>query len=142
MGPRLALQLIHEAAPCRTGLRHRRTLNQRIFELANGLPFLASDMVIHELLGARTVADSLSLQVALGKDRRASGHFQGRLLAVDPHRVRSFSKRHMRLHRHDGRERPIKTAQTFFAPMSIPANRSVSPPAHRHERLRLRPKNC
>ena len=112
--PRLALQLIHEAALCRTGLRHRRTLNQRIFELANGLPFLASDMAVHELLGARTVADSLRLQVALGKIRRASGHFRGRLLAVDPHRVRSFSKRHMRLHRQDDRERPTKMAQTFF----------------------------
>ena len=115
VGPRLALQLIHEAALCRTGLRHRRTLNQRIFELANGLPFLASDMAIHELLGARTVAESLDLQVALGKVRRASGHFRGRLLAIDPHRVRSFSKRHMRPHRHDDRERPTKTAQTFFA---------------------------
>jgi hypothetical protein len=113
--PRLALQLIHEAALCRTGLRHRRTLNQRIFELANGLPFLASDMAIHELLGARTVADSLRFQEAFGKVRRASGHFRGRLLAIDPHRVRSFSKRHMRLHRHDDRERPTKTAQTFFA---------------------------
>ena len=115
VGPRLALQLIHEAALCRTGLRHRRTLNQRIFELANGLPFLASDMAVHELLAARTVADSLRFQVALGKVRRASGHFRGRLLAIDPHRVRSFSKRHMRLHRHDDRERPTKTAQTFFA---------------------------
>ena len=115
VGPRLALQLIHEAALCRTGLRHRRTLNQRIFELANGLPFLASDMAVHELLGARTVADSLRLQVALGKIRRASGHFQGRLLAIDPHRVRSFSKRHMRPHRHDDRQRPTKIAQTFFA---------------------------
>jgi len=114
VGPRLALQLIHEAALCRTGLRHRRTLNQRIFELANGLPLLASDMAIHELVGARSVADSLRFQVALGKIRRASGHFRGRLLAVDPHRVRSFSKRHMRRHRHDARERPIKTAQTFF----------------------------
>ena len=115
VGPRLALQLIHEAALCRTGLRHRRTLNQRIFELANGLPFLASDMAVHELLAGRTVADSLNLQVALGKIRRASGHFQGRLLAIDPHRVRSFSKRHMRLHRHDSRDRAFKTAQTFFA---------------------------
>jgi hypothetical protein len=114
VGPRLALQLIHEAALCRTGLRHRRTLNQRIFELANGLPFLASDMAVHDLLGARTVADSLHLQVALGQIRRASGHFQGRLLAIDPHRVRSYSKRHMRPHRHDKRERPTKTAQTFF----------------------------
>src|SRR4029077_8869022 len=34
--PRLALQLIHEAALCTTGLRHRRTVNQHIFELANG----------------------------------------------------------------------------------------------------------
>lgn len=114
VGPRLALQLIHEAALCRTGLRHRRTLNQRIFELANGLPFLASDMAVHDLLAARTVADSLNFQVALGQIRRASGHFQGRLLAIDPHRVRSYSKRHMRLHRHDQRERPTKTAQTFF----------------------------
>ena len=114
VGPHLALPLIHEAALCRTGLRHRRTLNQRIFELANGLPFLASDMAVHDLLGARTVADSLDLQVALGKLRRASGHFRGRLLAVDPHRVRSYSKRHMRPHRKDGRERAVKTAQTFF----------------------------
>jgi hypothetical protein len=112
--PRLALQLIHEAALCRTGVRHRRTLNQRIFELANGLPFLATDTAVHELLGARTVADSLCLQVALGKVRRASGDFQGRLLAVDPHRIRSYSKRHMRPHRHDARERPTKMAQTFF----------------------------
>jgi len=90
-------------------------INQRIFELANGLPFLASDMAVHELLAARTVADSLHFQVALGKIRRASGHFRGRLIAIDPHRVRSFTKRHMRPHRHDKRERPTKTAQTFFA---------------------------
>jgi hypothetical protein len=114
VGPRPGLQLIHEAAPCRTGLRHRRTSNQRIFELANGLPSLASDMSVHERLGARTIAESLDLQVALGKIRRASGHFRGRLLAVDPHRARSSTKRHMRPHRKDGRERAIKTAQTSF----------------------------
>ena len=112
--PRLALQLIHEAALCTTGLRLRRGLNQHIFELANGLPFLAADMAVHELLAARTVVDSQRLQVALGKIRRASGHFQGRVLAVDPHRVRSFSKRQMRQHRVDKAVRPIKTAQTFF----------------------------
>src|SRR5271169_389237 len=56
--PRLALQLINEAALCITGLRLRRGLNQHIFELANGLPFLAADMAIHELLAARTVLDS------------------------------------------------------------------------------------
>jgi hypothetical protein len=112
--PRLAMQLINEAALCITGLRLRRSLNQQIFELVNGLPFLASDMSVHELLGARTVADSQRLQAALGKVRRASGHFQGRVLAIDPHRVRSFSKRHMRRRRLDEAGRPIKTAQTFF----------------------------
>jgi hypothetical protein len=115
VAPRLALQLIHEAALCRTGLRQGRTLNQRIFQLANGLPFLATDVAVHELLGARAVADSLRFQVTLGKVRRASGHFAGRLLALDPHRVRSFSKRHMRVHGHGDRERPTKVAQTFFA---------------------------
>jgi Transposase DDE domain len=112
--PRLALQLIHEAALCTTGLRHRRTVNQHIFELANGLPFLATDCAVHDLLGARTVVDSQRLQVALGKIRRASGHFQARLLAIDPHRVRSFSKRHMRRHRDNQAERPTNVAQTFF----------------------------
>ncbi len=114
VGPRLALQLIHEAALCTTGLRLRRGLNQHIFELANGLPFLATDMAIHELLAARTVVDSKRLQLALGKLRLVSGDFQGRVLAVDPHRVRSFSKRRMRRHRQDEAARPTNVAQTFF----------------------------
>ena len=114
VGPRLALQLIHEAALCITGMRLRRGLNQHVFELANGLPFLATDVAVHELLGARTVADTQRLQVALGKLRRASGHFQASVLAVDPHRVRSFSKRQMRRRRDDETVRPAKVAQTFF----------------------------
>lgn len=113
--PRLALQLVHEAALCTTGLRLRRSLNQHIFEMANGLPFLATDMAIHELLGARTVADSQRLQITLGKVRLASGHFQGKVLAVDPHRVRSYSKRRGRRHRIDEAVRPTNVAQTFFA---------------------------
>jgi len=142
VGPRLAMQLIHEAALCRTGLRHRRTLNQRIFELANGIPFLASDMAVHELLAARTVADSLHFQVALGKIRRASGHFRGRLIAIDPHRVRSYSKRHMRPHRQDKKNGPRRQLRPSSRSTSRPANRSVSPPAPRPARPRPRPKNC
>jgi len=114
VAPRLALQLIHEAALCITGLRLRRSLNQHVFELANGLPFLAADMAIHELLAARTVVDSKRLQMALGKVRLASGDFQGRVLAIDPHRVRSYSKRRMRRHRQDEAARPTNVAQTFF----------------------------
>ena len=133
--PRLALQLIHEAALCSTGLRLRRGMNQHIFELANGLPFLATDMAIHDLLAVRTVVDSKRLQMALGKVRLASGDFQGRVLAIDPHRVRSYSKRHMRRHRQDeaggaggvGRAEPSTSACTGVSSRVIPCQRTSSP---------------
>jgi hypothetical protein len=112
--PRLALQLVHEAALCSTGLRRQRCLSQRGFELANGLPFVAGDMAVHELLAARTVAESQRLQVALGKIRRTCGDYQGKLLAIDPHRVRSYSKRQMRRYRDDPKSRALKAAPTFF----------------------------
>ena len=73
--PRLALQLVHEAALCSTGLREQRVLSQRGFELANGLSFVASDVAIHGLLAEHTVAESQRLQVALGRIRRASGDY-------------------------------------------------------------------
>ena len=78
--PRLAMQLLHEAAVCTRGIRSERTLHNRGgFELANGLPFVATDEAIHHLLAELTVARTLQLQVALGKLRLASGHFQGKL---------------------------------------------------------------
>jgi hypothetical protein len=113
--PRLALQLVHEAALCTTGLRQQRTLSQKGFELANGLPFVATDQAIHQLLGAHSVQDAQRLQIALGQIRRASGHYQVKLLAIDPHRVRSYSKRQMRRHRNNEVDQPTKVAQTFFA---------------------------
>ena len=113
--PRLALQLAHEAALCSTGVRHQRVLSQRGFELANGLPFVATDVAIHKLLGEHTVADAQRLQVALGRIRRASGHYAGKLLAIDPHRIRSYSKRQMRRFRDDGTSKPWKVLQTFFS---------------------------
>lgn len=113
--PRLALQLVHEAALCNTGLRHRRALSQRGFELANGLPFVASDVAIHCLLAEHTMAEARRLQVALGRIRRASGDYAGKLLAIDPHRMRSYSKRQMRRFRQDQKSKPFKAAPTFFA---------------------------
>jgi len=47
---RLAMQLIHESALCLTGLRQQRCLNHKGFELANGLPFVATDVAIHRVL--------------------------------------------------------------------------------------------
>lgn len=112
--PRLALQLIHESALCTCNRRQGRSLSQKGFELANGLPFVASDQAIHELLSAHTVEQALQLQIALGRLRRASGHFQGQLLALDPHRLQSYSKRLMRRHRQDTRTKAYKVTQTFF----------------------------
>jgi DDE family transposase len=112
--PRLALQLVHEAALCLTGLRERQALQNRGFELANGLPFVATDLAIHQLLTAHTVAEAKDLQLALGKLRRASGHFRGRVLLIDPHRIRSYSKRRMRRHIQEKHCRANSVAQTFF----------------------------
>jgi Transposase DDE domain len=113
--PRLAMQVVNEAALCTTGIRRDRTLTNRGgFELANGLPFLGSDPTIHQLLASHTVSDAHGLQVALGKLRRAGGDFRGKVLAVDPHRMRSYSKRQMRMHCKKSSEKPVKMAQTFW----------------------------
>lgn len=112
--PRLALQLVHEAALCNHTLRRLRSLSQRGFELANGLPFVASDKAVHELLDAHTVAEAQELQVALGQIRRASGHYPGRLLALDPHRIRSYSQRQMRRRKDGPQAEAVKVTQTFF----------------------------
>ena len=112
--PRLALQALHEAALCTCNLRCGRTLSQKGFEVANGLPFVGSDQALHDLFAAHTVAQAQSLQVALGKLRRASGHFRGAWLGLDPHRLRSYTKRQMRRHRSHDQLRPSKKAQTFF----------------------------
>ena len=112
--PRLALQAVHEAALCLTGMRHGRSLSQKGFEVANGLPFVATDQAMHDLFEKHTVAQAQALQIALGRLRRASGHFDASLLAVDPHHMRSYTKRQMRRHRHKPTEQAIKTLQCFF----------------------------
>jgi hypothetical protein len=112
--PRLALQLINESALCVNGIRMKRSLSQRGFELANGLPFIGTDGAIHHVLDARSVADAQRLQVALGKIRHSFGHFKGKILVIDPHRMKSFSKRQMVRRQKDKQSHPVKTAQTFF----------------------------
>jgi Transposase DDE domain len=115
VGPRLAMQLVHEAAICTTGIRAERTLHGRGgFELANGLPFVATDGAIHDLLSQCTIDKTMQLQAALGKIRRTSGDFAGKLLAIDPHRVQSHSRRSMRARAEKKGEKPVKMAQTFW----------------------------
>lgn len=112
--PRLALQLVHEAALCVTGIRQQRALSQKGFELLNGLPYVAGDLAIHDLLNRHTVAEAEALQLQLGVLRRARGHYQGKILAIDPHRVRSYSKRLMCRYGGNKEHRPYKASQMFF----------------------------
>ena len=113
LAPRLAMHTINEAALC-TQIRRRQNLSQKGFELANGLPFVPTDLEIHQLLRERTIQHARLLQIALGKIRRASGHYQGRLLAVDPHHMHSYTKRQTRRHKHNANEKAVKTLQSFF----------------------------
>jgi hypothetical protein len=113
--PRLALQLVHEAALCVSGLRASRSLPQASFGLLQGLPFLAADVAIHQLLGTHSVADAHALQRALGLRRQALGDYACKILVIDPHRLRSHSMRRMRRRRKEPAARPAKMAQTFFA---------------------------
>ena len=113
--PRMALQLVHEAALCVAGKRHKRTLSQQGFEVANGLPFVVSDPAVHQLLGAHTVADAQATQLMLGKLRHALGHYPAKVLAIDPHRIPSCSRRQMVRRKKDPQARAIKQLQTFFA---------------------------
>lgn len=112
--PRLAMQVVNEAAVCTRGIRSQRTLNGRGgFELACGLPFVASDTALHELLNSRPTKRTIELQATLGRIRRSMGHFLGKLLVIDPHRVQSHSRRRMRERSAYG-SRPVKQAQTFW----------------------------
>ena len=43
------------------------------------------------------------------------GHYEGHILVIDPHRLRSYSKRQMRLHRKEPTADAMKITQTFFA---------------------------
>jgi len=72
-------------------------------------------VAIHCLLAEHVVAEAQRLQVALGRIRRASGDYAGKLLAIDPHRIQSHSKRQMRRYRDDQKTKPFKVAPMFFA---------------------------
>ena len=114
VAPRLALQMVNEAALGVTGVRQQRCLSQRGFELAHGLPFVATDTDIHRLLAQHTVAEALALQTALGRIRYASGHFEGALLALDPHRLPSTSIRQMARKAPKHTQPAIKCSHLFF----------------------------
>lgn len=113
--PRMALQLVHEAALCLAGKRQNRTLSQQGFEVANGLPFVVSDAAVHHLLDAHSVAEAQRIQVMLGKLRQTLGHYPAQVLAIDPHRILSYTKRQTIRRKKEPTAPAVKQLQTFFA---------------------------
>jgi hypothetical protein len=112
---RLALQLINEAALCVNGVRAARSLTHQGFEVANGLPYLATDTALHTLLDAHTIREAQHLQVGLGWLRRNQGHYRGRLVVCDPHRIPTYSRRIMPYKKSNPRTPSQRVLQTFFA---------------------------
>ncbi len=68
---RLAFQIVNEAALCVNGIRQTRSLNHQGFELANGLPFIATDKEVHILLAEHTIEEGKQLQINLARLRKS-----------------------------------------------------------------------
>jgi len=115
VAPRLALQVLHESALCLSGIRQKRSLRLKGFEVLNGLPFVATDWSIHQLFDRHTVAEAESLQLALGKLRYVRGDYPGHLVLLDPHRIQTWTQRNVPLNRAKKSAPTRKTIQTFFA---------------------------
>ena len=70
---------------------------------------------IHQLLAEHTIQEAQNLQITLGKLRYASQHYQNQVIALDPHRMISHSKRIMPKRSGNPRKSPEKSQQLFFA---------------------------
>lgn len=113
--PRIAMQLVNEAALCSNRVRKSNYIAHQGFEPLNGLSFLVSDEQVHALLNSHTVSDAESLQHALAAIRNNRGHYQGDIIAIDPHRIVSATQRVMPQKKKQPEEPAKKILQTFFA---------------------------
>lgn len=113
--PRIAMQIVNEAALCRNRVRKSNYITHQGFELLNGLGFLVTDGQVHDLLDKHTVSEAQSLQESLAMIRFNNGHYQGDLIAIDPHRIISTSQRIMPKKKKQPEEPSRKMVQTFFA---------------------------
>jgi hypothetical protein len=85
--PRIAMQIVNEAALCSNRVKRSNYITHQGFELLNGLGFLATDSHVHDLLDKHTVSEARALQESLAIIRANNGHYKGDLIAIDPHRI-------------------------------------------------------
>lgn len=115
LGPRIALQMVNESALCINRVRKQNSLGHQGFQLVNGMGRLVTDQQAHLLMNSHTVEQTRELFVDLGIQRKLSGHYQGEIIAIDPHRIVSSSKRVMAKKRKVPDAPSQKMVQTFFA---------------------------
>ncbi|MCM8782692.1 MAG: transposase, partial [Candidatus Omnitrophica bacterium] len=113
--PRIALQLVNESAMCINRVRRKNSLCHQGFQLANGMGRLVTDEQVHLLLNAHTMQQTEELLINLGHQRKLSGHYPGSVIAIDPHRIISKSRRIMAEKRKVPSEPSQKMLQTFFS---------------------------
>jgi len=113
--PRIGMQVIYETALCVNRVRRKSSLGHQGFQLFNGMGRLVTDEQVHLLLNAHTMEDNKRLLTNLGIQRQLSGHYQGELIAIDPHRILTSSKRVMAKKKKDPEAASQKTLQTFFS---------------------------
>ena len=113
--PRIAMQIVNEAALCSNRIRKSNYLTHQGFELLNGLGFLVTDEQVHGLLDKHKISEAQSLQETLAIIRSNNGHYKGDLIAIDPHRIVSTSQRIMPKKKKQPEEPSRKMLQTFFA---------------------------
>jgi len=113
--PRIALQVVNETALCLNRVRRKSSLGHQGFQLANGMGRLVTDEQVHTLLNNHTTSEAQQMLVNLGIQRKLSGHYPGNVIAVDPHRIISSSKRIMAKKRKQTNAPSRKMLQTFFS---------------------------
>jgi hypothetical protein len=112
--PRIALQMVNESAMCVNRIRRKNSLNHQGFQLLNGMGSLVSDEQVHYLLNEHTMEEAQSMMLNLGIQRNLSGHYQGDIIAIDPHRIISTTKRFVPKKKKKPDAPSQKMLQTFF----------------------------
>jgi hypothetical protein len=113
--PKTALQMVNESALCINRVRRQNSLGHQGFQLINGMGRLVTDQQAHLLMNHHTMEQTQQMLVNLGIQRQLSDHYKGELIAVDPHRIISSSKRVMAKKKKVSDAPSKKMIQTFFA---------------------------
>lgn len=115
LAPRIALHMVCELALCAPRIRRKNSLSHQGFSLAAGLAWLVSDRQVHHLCDGHTIEQARRLLIQLGWQRQLLGHYDGQVVAIDPHRMISRSQRMMAKKKKHPDQPAQKMLQTFFS---------------------------